>query len=56
MTLGGWIVMILSVGTVTGVFLWCLWKVLMTPEESEKLHGFSFETPDEKSENPPGAK
>jgi hypothetical protein len=48
MTPGGWFVMLLSVGTVTGVFLWCLWKVLRTPDESEKLHGFSFETPDEK--------
>jgi hypothetical protein len=55
MTLGGWIVMILSVVSVTGIFLWCLWKVLTTPEETEKLHGFSFETPDEKSDKPPGA-
>ena len=48
MTLGGWIVMLSSVVGVTVVFLWCLWKVLTTPEESEKLHGFFFETPDEK--------
>ena len=33
MTPGGWIVMILSVGSVTAVFLWCIWKVLKTPEE-----------------------
>jgi hypothetical protein len=51
MTLGGWIVMLLSVISVTVVFLWCLWKVLTTPDESEKLHGFSFETPDEKAES-----
>jgi len=51
MTLGGWIVMLLSVISVTVVFLWCLWKVLTTPDESEKLHGFSFETPDEKSDS-----
>lgn len=50
MTPGGWIVMILSVGTVAAVFFWCLWKVLSTPDESETLHGFSFETPDEKSD------
>jgi len=31
MTLGGWIVMLLSVISVTVVFLWCLWKVLTTP-------------------------
>jgi heme/copper-type cytochrome/quinol oxidase subunit 2 len=51
MTPGGWFVMLFSVGTVTGVFLWCLWKVLRTPDETEKLHGFSFETPDEKSDS-----
>ncbi len=51
MTPGGWIVMILSVGSVTVVFLWCLRKVLTTPNESEKLHGFSFETPDEKADS-----
>lgn len=51
MTLGGWIVMLLSVISVTVVFLWCLWKVLTTPDESKKLHGFSFETPDEKAES-----
>ena len=56
MTPGGWLVMILSVGSVTGVFFWCLWKVLKTPEDSEKLHGLSFETPDEKSDLPPGAR
>jgi hypothetical protein len=47
MTPGGWIVMILSVGSVTVLFLWCLWKVLSTPEETEKLHGFPLENPDE---------
>jgi hypothetical protein len=42
--------MLSSVVGVTLVFLWCLWKVITTPEESEKLHGFSFETPDEKAD------
>jgi len=51
MTPGGWIVMILSVGSVATLFLWCIMKVLKTPEESEKIHGFSFETPDEKSDS-----
>ena len=51
MTLGGWIVMLLSVISVIVVFLWCLWKVLTIPDESEKLHRFSFETPDEKSDS-----
>jgi len=49
MTPGGWFVMLLSVGSVSALFLWCLWKVLRTPGEQDKLHGFSFETPDGKS-------
>ena len=32
MTLGGWITMILSVGTVTLMFVWSLYKVLTTPK------------------------
>jgi hypothetical protein len=28
MTTGGWIVMTLSVGFVTGLFAWCLYRVL----------------------------
>ena len=50
MTTGGWINMILSVGFVTGLFAWCITKVLTTSGESEKLHGFEFETPDEKED------
>lgn len=46
MTAGGWMVMLVSVGMVTAAFVWCLWKVLTTPEETEKVHGFEFETPD----------
>jgi len=47
MTLGGWIIMFISVGTVSGLFAWCLWKVLTTPGESEHMHGFGTEkTPD----------
>jgi len=49
MTPGGWFVMLVSVGSVTALFIWCIWKVVTTPDESEKLHGFSFETPDEKN-------
>jgi hypothetical protein len=46
MTAGGWIIMILSVGAVATLFSWCLYKVLTTPEESEKIHGFEIDTPD----------
>ncbi len=48
MTLGGWIVMLVSVTTMTLLFAWCLYKVLTTPDETEKLHGFDRNTPDEK--------
>jgi hypothetical protein len=50
MTVGGWINMLLSVGSVTLLFAWCVWKVLRTPEETEKIHGFDFETPDKAEE------
>lgn len=46
MTTPGLIVMLLSVGTVVYLFGWCIWKVLTTPHETEKLHGTDFETPD----------
>jgi hypothetical protein len=49
-TAGGWITMLLSVGTVTVLFAWCVLKVLRTPEEPDKVHGFEFETPDERAE------
>ncbi|MCC7145535.1 MAG: hypothetical protein IT443_03745 [Phycisphaeraceae bacterium] len=35
---GGWVVMILSVGFVTLLLAWCIWKVLATPGETNKLH------------------
>jgi hypothetical protein len=52
MTTGGWIVMALSVGTVTSLLTFCIWKVLTVPGESEHVHGFEFETPDEHEEHP----
>ncbi len=51
MTSGGWAIMLVSVGAVTILFSWCLFKVLRTPGESEHIHGFEFETPDEKAES-----
>ena len=49
MTLGGWIIMIVSVGSVTCLFSWCIHKVLTTPEDEEdNIHGFEIETPDTK--------
>lgn len=46
MTSAGMLVMSLSVATVTGLFSWCVYKVLTTPNEADKLHGVEFETPD----------
>ena len=39
MTIGGWITMIVSVGFVTILLVWCMWKVLTTPEATKHLHG-----------------
>jgi len=39
MSTGGWITMLLSVGFVTGLLAWCMWKVLATPEATKHLHG-----------------
>lgn len=38
MTLAGWITMILSVGFVTSLLSWCIFKVLTTPGSSEHVH------------------
>lgn len=48
MTSSGWIIMILSVGSVTALLAWCVYKVLTIPEETEHVHGFEQETPDTK--------
>ena len=46
MTIGGWIIMLVSVLSVTGRFVWCIYMVLTTDENSDSLHGFEIETPD----------
>ena len=38
MTTGGWITMMLSVGFVSCLFSWCIYKVLFGKEPAEKLH------------------
>ena len=43
----GLFIMVLSVGIVTTLFAWCLFKVLSRPAESvEHLHGADLHTPD----------
>jgi hypothetical protein len=47
MTTGGWINLILSVGFVATLFLWCIWRVLRAPKE----HGeFAHVEPIEESQ------
>ena len=50
MNIGGWLIMLLSVGTVSLLFIWCIYRVLSTPGETERIHGFEIETPDEKEQ------
>ena len=38
MTLGGWAIMLISVGAVTIAFAWCVVRVLRTPNPEERLH------------------
>jgi hypothetical protein len=52
MTPAGWLTMILSVGFVTGLFSWCIFKVVTTKDEADKVHGFEFETPDKDDADP----
>jgi hypothetical protein len=55
LTPAGWIVLVVSVGTVTVLFAWCIWKVLRTPGETDHLHGFEFPPPplESNAEAPP---
>jgi len=36
MTIGGWICMLLAVGTVAGLFSWCCFKVVTMKDESDE--------------------
>ncbi len=47
MTVGGWIIMILAVGGMTGLLGWCIYKVVATPGAADHLHSQAdIETPD----------
>lgn len=52
MTIGGWIIMLLSVGFVTGLFGWCIAKVLRTPEATRHLHSPADIEPPDVNANP----
>lgn len=50
MTLGGWITLILSVGFVTGLFVWCIARVLTGSQSARRLHRLEdIDTRDEES-------
>jgi hypothetical protein len=46
MTPLGWLIMAVSVGGVTTLFGWCIYRVVATPGSTDHLHGFEVETPD----------
>ena len=51
MTTGGWIIMFLSVGSVSTLFFVCLYKVLTGgKEKTERMHGLDIDTKDVDSE------
>jgi hypothetical protein len=51
MNAGGWVVMLLSVGGMTTLLSWCVYKVLSTPGSTEHLHTQAdIETPDVEEE------
>jgi hypothetical protein len=39
MSTGGWFTMILSVGFVTILFAWCIWRVLADRKSQDHIHG-----------------
>ena len=38
MSLAGWIIMLSACGSITGLMIWCIRKVVSTPESYEHLH------------------
>ena len=38
MSVGGWIIMSLSCGLMTGLLCWCIWRVITTPEATKHVH------------------
>lgn len=53
MTAAGWVFMILSVGSVTYFFGWCLWKVFTKKETTSQMHGMLDEQVEiEKTDRP----
>ncbi len=50
MTFWGWFIMLASVGGTTIWVVWCFYKVIVTPGQTEKLHALDIDPPN-KTEN-----
>lgn len=46
MTFAGWLIMLVSVGSVSGLLAWCVYKVLTVKDETAHIHGFEQLPPD----------
>lgn len=44
---GGWVIMLVSAGSVTGVLGWCLYRILTTPGSTEHIHSQADIHPDD---------
>lgn len=49
MSIGGWFIFLIAVGSVLTLFCWCMYKVITTPGETEHLHRIGEHTPDEEA-------
>jgi len=38
MTTGGWFVMLVAVGGMTSLLVWCIFRVMREPQATQKLH------------------
>lgn len=52
MTLGGWLVMLGSIGLVTGLLVFCVLRILRTPDAPRHVHWPSDPEPHEKAPRP----
>lgn len=56
MNTGGWIILGLSVGTVTALFGWCMWMVFRTSDRTRSLREVKIRDPhpddDDSDEDP----
>lgn len=50
MTFGGWITFALSTGSVTLLFVWCLWRVLSKKDSSDTSTAFDILEPEDDPE------